>query len=129
MADIIDIEKRLKDEKKKRGELEKVKKVSLLRKFIECTQCMLRCVKCGTQMDLPEAVNRDISIPYRFCPNCQEEYEEYIKRQLGQGNPSYYWCNKQWMDIWRHWIEYQKALQRYKESEEFKRLLRELQTE
>lgn len=129
MADIIDIEGRLKQEKKKRGDLERIKKVSLLRKFIECTQCLLKCAKCGTQMDLPEAVNRDISIPYRFCLNCQEEYEEYLKRQLGQGEPAYYWYNKPWMDIWRQWIEYQKTLQRYKESEEFKRLVRELQAD
>lgn len=129
MADIIDIEERLKHEKKKKDEIERIKKVSLLKKFIECTQCMLKCAKCGVQMDLPEAVNRDISIPFRFCSNCQEEYEEYIKRQLGQGTPSYYWYNEKWMDIWRHWIEYQNAVLGYKETEEFKRLLRELQVD
>lgn len=129
MAEIIDIEKRLKHEKKKKEEIERIKKVSLIRKFIECTQCMLKCAKCGAQMDLPEAINRDISIPYRFCLNCQEEYEEYIKRQLGQGDPSYYWYNKEWMNIWQCWIKYQKALQGYKESGEFKRLLRQLQVD
>lgn len=129
MADIIDIEGRLKDEKRKKEQIERVKKVSLLRKFIECTQCLLKCSKCGIQMDLPEAVNRDISIPYRFCLNCQEEYEEYLKRQLGQGDPAHYWYNDQWMNIWRQWIEYQKALEKYKESAEFKRLIRELQAD
>ncbi len=129
MAHVIDIEGRLKREKKKKEEIERIKKVSLLRKFIECTQCMLKCAKCGAQMDLPEAVNRDVSIPYRFCLNCQEEYEEYLKRQLGQGNNSYYWYNDEWVEIWRHWIAYQKALQEYKESEEFRRLLKELQPE
>lgn len=129
MARVIDIEGKLKQKKGQKSEIERLKKITLVKKFIECTQCMLKCSKCGTQMELPEAVNRNTSIPFRFCLNCQEEYEEYIKSQLGQGNPSFYWYNQEWRDIWRNWIEYQKALQSYKDSEEFKRLIKELQAE
>lgn len=129
MSNVIEIENRLRSARRQKEEAERLKKISVVRKFMECTQCMLKCSKCGAQMDLPEAVNRDTSTPYRFCLNCQEEYEEYMKHQLGQANDTLYWYNREWQDIWRNWIEYQKALQNYKDSPEFKKLLRELQSD
>ncbi len=126
MSKVIDIEDRLKLEQKKRAKVAKTKKVEAVRKIMQCTRCLARCMKCGIQFDTKEMYQR-FKGPYRLCASCQEEYEEFLRRKEGGGESQYFWHNKQWLTMWQVWLDYQQAIKEYGESPEFIELLREVE--
>jgi hypothetical protein len=40
-------------------------------------------------------------------------------------NSEIYWHNKEWMRLWSAWIEYRKAITKFRDSNEFRRLIKE----
>ncbi|HIC90945.1 MAG TPA: hypothetical protein EYP21_02565 [Syntrophaceae bacterium] len=66
-------------------------------------------------------------LPFRLCEDCEEEYKEYQARLDGKKAGPFYWRNKEWMAIWKSWIDYQESLRQYRESKEFVMLLNELE--
>ncbi|MBM4295693.1 MAG: hypothetical protein FJ126_12435 [Deltaproteobacteria bacterium] len=126
MSKIIDIEDRLKLEQKKRAKVDKAKKAEVVRKILQCTRCLARCLKCGVQFDTHEMYKR-YKGPFRFCQSCQEEYDEFLRvRDAGQES-SLYWYNKEWQRLWQAWLDYQQAVKDYGESPEFLDLVREVE--
>lgn len=121
MADVIEI----KEIKKKKTDSEKIKKIISVRKILQCTMCTLKCAKCGMQVDMSDTHLR--KLPFRLCEDCQEEYKEYQARLDGGKVGPFYWRNKEWMAIWKAWIDYQESLRQYRESKEFIILLNELE--
>jgi hypothetical protein len=121
VAEVIE----LKDLIKKKIDSESVEKIASVKKILQCTMCMLKCTKCGTQTDVSEPSSDEL--PFRLCPDCKEEYQEYRARLTGNETSSRYWHNREWMAVWDAWIRYQESLKRYTESKEFLMLLEELQ--
>jgi len=126
MTKVIDIEDRLRLEKKKKTKVEKAKKMEAVRKIIQCTRCLARCARCGIQFDTQEMYKRHKG-PYRFCPGCQEEYEGYMRYKESGDESLFYWHNREWRALWQSWLDYQQALRAYGESPEFIDLLREVE--
>ena len=129
MADIITIDDKLQLSKNKKNELERKRKIQTVQKMFQCTRCASKCEKCGTQLGMDHHCQkeyRDLRVPYRFCDACSEEYIEYIQRLQGKGNPSRYWHNDAWLEVWGKWIEYQNTIESYLKSKEFVQLLHEL---
>jgi hypothetical protein len=126
MSKIIDIEKRLRLEQKKKLKVDKAKKLEAVRKIIQCTRCLARCAKCGMQFDTQEMYKRHKG-PYRFCASCQEEYDEFLRLKEQGGESPYYWHNQEWQAVWQCWLKYQQALKEYGESVEFIELIREVE--
>ncbi len=56
--------------------MDRAKKMEAVRKVVQCTRCLARCAKCGVQFETHEMYKRQKG-PYRFCPFCQEEYEDF----------------------------------------------------
>lgn len=129
MANIISFDDKLRLDKEKKAALIRKRKISAVRKVFQCTRCAFKCAKCGTQISLAkdgrESDNRDLSVPYRFCESCLEEYIDYTKRLKGGGDPDCYWRNEVWLEVWKRWIDCQDAIDRYLRSKEFLQLLRE----
>ena len=126
MSKVIDIEDRLKLEKKKKAKVEKAKKMEVVRKVIQCTRCLARCAKCGVQFETQEMYKRH-KAPFRFCASCLEEYEDFQRvKEKGEESP-YYWHNREWVAMWQAWIDYQQTLKEYGESPEFIDLVREVE--
>jgi CRISPR/Cas system-associated protein Cas10 (large subunit of type III CRISPR-Cas system) len=126
MSKVIDIENRLRLEKKKKAKVDRAKKMEAVRKNVQCTRCLARCAKCGVQFETHEMYKRHKG-PYRFCPFCQEEYEDFQAiTQEGKESP-YYWHNKEWVALWQTWVDYQLAMKVYGESQEFIDLVREVE--
>jgi Pyruvate/2-oxoacid:ferredoxin oxidoreductase delta subunit len=125
MSNVIDIEKRLQLEQKKKAKVDKGKKLEYIRKFLQCKRCLARCSMCGVQFDPQEMYKRQQS-SYRFCSGCQEEYEEFLRVKEKGEDTTYYWHNEEWLAIWENWLNYQESLQKYTESTEFIELLREV---
>ncbi|MGD2272161.1 MAG: hypothetical protein PVI06_17295 [Desulfobacterales bacterium] len=130
MADIISINGKLALTKQKKATLIKRRKIQAVQKVFQCTQCAYKCEKCGTQIGNDPAaqkeIPRDIRVPYRLCESCAEEYIDYIERHKGGGDPDCYWHNEAWLALWKSWIDYQGAVDRYLKSKEFTQLIQEL---
>jgi hypothetical protein len=129
VADVISINDKLNLAEEKKTEIVRKQKILAAQKVFHCTHCASKCAKCGTQITLDQlAKEKDDTwrIPYRFCSSCSEEYINYIEQLKGGGNPEYYWQNDAWRDLWKKWIEYQGAVDRYLKSKEFIQLLHEL---
>ncbi len=125
MSNVIDIEKRLQQEQKKKVKVDKAKKLEYIRKFLQCKRCLARCSMCGVQFD-PQDMYKRHHGSYRFCSGCQEEYEEFLRVKEKGEDTTVYWHNDEWLAIWENWIKYQESLQKYTESSEFIELLREV---
>jgi hypothetical protein len=125
MAEIIDLDQKKKQESVKREQDERAKRMELILQMFQCTVCTKKCMKCGSQLEGDVHPQPSRSIPYRFCQSCREEYEEFLERLQGRGNPNHYWYNQEWMEIWKAWMNYQEALKRYELSEGFRHLLDE----
>ncbi len=125
MSNIIDLEKRLQKEQKKKAKVDKAKKLEFIRKFLQCKRCLARCSMCGVQFD-PQEMYKRFQGPYRFCTTCQEEYDEYLRVKESGAETTAYYHNQEWLDIWDYWLKYQEALRHYTESPEFIELLREV---
>ena len=128
MADVIEFGKKAQGLKELQDTSLRQRKIEALRKIFQCTRCMLKCAKCGVQLESEKLEATRYVSPYPFCLNCQEEYEEYRERIEGvQRNPKYYWHNETWMRVWEMWLEHQKLLDNYRKSKEFLQLLEEVE--
>jgi hypothetical protein len=127
MPKIIDIEERLRLEQKKKLKVDKAKKLEVVRKILQCTRCLSRCVKCGLHFETQQMYKRYRE--FRFCESCQEEYEEFQRLEQAGTEPRHYWHNRQWRQTWQTWLAYQQALKDYGESPEFLDLVREVESE
>jgi hypothetical protein len=128
MAEIIEFGKKAKDLKSMRDTDLRDRKIEALKKIFQCTRCMMKCAKCGTQLDMQGNEAARFATPYPFCKNCHSEYEEYRERVRDRNaGPRYYWHNDAWMKVWESWLENQKWLDDYRQSKEFLQLLGEVE--
>jgi len=125
MSKVIDLEKRLQQEQKKKVKVEKAKKLEFIRKFLQCKRCLARCSMCGMQFD-PQEMYKRYHGPYRFCSSCQDEYDEYVRVKESGEETTIYYHNQEWLTLWENWLKYQESLKKYTESPEFIELLREV---
>jgi len=127
MAEIIEFGKKVQDLKSIKDTGLRQRKIEALRKIFQCTRCMMKCAKCGTQLDTEGNESHKYATPYAFCRNCHEEYEEYRGKLEGKATSRYYWHNDQWMKVWESWLDHQKWLDQYRQSKEFLQLLEEVE--
>jgi hypothetical protein len=128
MAEILEFDKKCQDLKSSRDTVLRQRKIEALRKIFQCTRCMLKCAKCGTQLETEMQESFRYTTPYTFCRNCHDEYQEYRERiQKNQASSKYYWHNDTWMKVWESWLEHQRWLDQYRQSKEFLQLLQEVE--
>lgn len=125
MGNIVKFDECMEAEKKKR-KVEKIKKLTAIKKIFECTKCALKCTRCGTQVAVSQSSSYSREVPYRFCMSCEDEFRDFLDKKRGTDRKELYWHNREWMATWEAWTEYQKAIKRYENSNEFKQLLNEL---
>lgn len=125
MVRIVKFDQCMEAERKKR-QLERIKKLTAVKKILECTKCALKCTRCGTQVAVSQSSSFSRDVPYRFCASCGDEYRDFLDRKRGRDRKELYWHNREWMTTWETWIEYQRAMRKYENSNEFKQLLYEL---
>ena len=129
VADVISINDKLQLAEEKKTEIIHKQKILAVQKVFHCTHCASKCAKCGTQITMDQRYKEKdfkLRVPYRFCESCSEEYINYIEYLQGGRDPEYYWQNEAWLNLWKKWIDYQSAIDRYIKSKEFIQLLHEL---
>ncbi len=128
MADIIEFGRKAEDLKSERENTIRQRKIEALRKIFQCTRCIVKCSKCGAQVEPQGDACNKFAVPYTFCKSCQDEYQEYRNRTDGHPPDALcYWHNSSWIQVWETWLEHQKALDRYRQSKEFLQLLDEVE--
>jgi len=124
VAEIIDLEKRRQHSMSGDDRTGRQEKIEVLRRVLHCSRCAMRCARCGVQIEEFGSKTAN-QCPYPLCSGCRQEYEIYLKRSDGKPTSGNYWYNDAWMAVWRTWLEHQQALDRYRSSEEFLKLLEE----
>lgn len=127
MADIIELEKRRQQQQSEKADELHEEKIDVLMKILQCARCQLKCSRCGTQIE-ESGETQHSKLPYPFCSGCGEEYEVYLKLSRGELTAGGYWHNEEWMDLWRTWVKHQQALDHYRNSKEFIKLLQEFES-
>jgi len=125
MATVIEIEDK-KKRKMKAIDQDRATKASALLKVFECASCYLKCARCGVHLKLNQTQHTASKTPYRFCSTCSEEFAEFQSRMDGDRDKDLYWYNDEWLDMWKAWTGYQKAIKRFLNSKEVIRLRYEL---
>jgi len=92
--------------------------IDALRWLISCTACKSKCAMCAK----PFTENPGFSVmagnlKFSLCENCNTEYESY-QASAAHGDERF-WHNREWAVLWSSWIEYQKAVQNFRNSKEF----------
>jgi Pyruvate/2-oxoacid:ferredoxin oxidoreductase delta subunit len=126
VADIIELEKRRQRQQREKTNGLNEEKLEVLKKVLQCTRCQLKCARCGSQIMEVEDTKHS-SLPYPLCAGCGEEYKVYLELAAGKSGGGRYWHNQEWMEIWRTWLQHQKALDQYRDSKEFIKLLHEFE--
>jgi len=128
MADIIEFGKKAEHLKSERETYIRQRKIEALRKIFQCTRCMVKCARCGAQIESQADECSKFAAPYNFCRSCRQEYEEYRARSGGnQADSDCYWHNSAWMRVWETWLQHQKVLDQYRQSKEFLQLMDEVE--
>ncbi len=129
MADIIPLDNKRQSTEDIRTARLKDRKFRALLSVTQHTRKSSRCEKCGSPLNASAEVAEKVDslrVPYRFCQGCSEEYTDYIDRLRGDGNPSHYWQQDEWLQSWSKWIDYQGTVDRYLKSGAFRALLDDL---
>jgi hypothetical protein len=126
VADIIELEKRRQQQQSEKTNGLTEEKLEVLKKVLQCARCQLKCSRCGTQIEQPED-RQHSPLPYPLCSGCVDEYKVYLELTEGASGGKSYWHNQEWIEIWRTWLQHQKALDHYRNSKEFIKLLHEFE--
>jgi len=127
VADIIELEKRRQRQKNEKAVELRDEKIDVLKKILQCARCQLRCSRCGAQIQ-ETGENKHTELPYPLCAGCGDEYGVYVKLRGGELTAGRYWHNSEWIEVWQTWLKHQQALDQYRDSKEFIRLLHELES-
>lgn len=127
MKKIISLEERIED-KRQKERLEQYRgKIETIQKVLQCSSCHLKCAMCGTQIEGPgSGCHGAGNSGLQFCESCREEFQEFLAIKKGQKEPTLFWHNKEWKEMWSAWLDYRKAMNAFLRSAEFKLLLEEL---
>lgn len=128
MAEVIDLNQRHKDSKKRLEDQARQRAASVAG-ALSCGLCPRRCAHCG--MAIEEAVVPPPEAPYPFCGPCLEEYQAY-RRFAAEPEGSAprgeaFWHTPRWAEMWRAWLAHMRACDEFRRSAEFLRLMQEHQ--
>jgi len=128
MTKIVDIHDQL-ERKKKKEHLEKYRgRLDSIQKVIQCSSCHFRCAMCGIQVTSGESEERPPS-GLNLCDDCKAEFEEFVSVTKGKKTPEVFWHNQEWIEVWRAWLNYRKAISAFVASREYHLLLEELNSD
>lgn len=127
MKKILNISDRLED-KKLRHQLQAYRERSeSVQRAVQCSSCHFKCAMCGyhlntTKTSCPTGVG---SPEFNLCENCRSEFEDFLNAVKGKEGSNIFWHNSEWINLWSAWLEYQHAIRKFRDSDEFIKLTRD----
>jgi len=123
MGEIIDLSNK-REQQRQEGTKEKLEAA---RRIFLCSACPSKCAKCGTQLEVHAHTCMASHEEFSFCEACAVDWEIFQKVRRGEPAERQYYHNDEWVTLWEMWLKYQKAMMKYRNSKEFRRLLTELE--
>ncbi|MBW1901918.1 MAG: hypothetical protein JRJ20_09810 [Deltaproteobacteria bacterium] len=127
MDKVFSITDRLRDKKRKEHEETHRQKAATVQRLVQCSSCQLSCAMCGSHLDAPDSSCPPASSysNLNLCECCRAEYNDFLGMSNENKSSEIFWHNKEWMKLWSAWIEYHKAIKKFRNSNEFRRLIKE----
>jgi len=128
LADIIDLNNKLKKQKEEKFRILKTLKMHIIRNLNQCSLCHLKCARCSSNIQGKD-MSFSTSLPFHLCESCCSEYKAYMDFADGRmvTKKNEYWLSDKWMAMWENWLNYQDSIKKYRESKEFLKLLNEIE--
>ena len=127
MDKVLNINDRLQDKKRKRHEELHRQKAEALQRVVQCSSCQLSCAMCDSHFDMPDVVCPPASSypDLNLCESCRAEYNDFLEISKGDKDSDIFWHNEEWVGLWAAWLDYHKAIEKFRTSKEFKQLINE----
>lgn len=123
MEKVLNITDRLEIQKRKREVRRYREKLMAIQRAVQCATCQFKCSMCGRQFREDERAHLLVSGDYNLCKSCGSEFDDFIKITTKQDTERMFWHQEAWLRLWSAWVDYQEALKKFRESQEFKQLL------
>lgn len=128
MKKVVNITDRLTDKRRKQQVQATTDKIETIKKIIFCSLCQLKCAMCANHLG-----DNDSSCPHssslaglNLCEDCSSEFEDFLEMAKGKKGPDTSWHNREWMKLWSTWLDYHRAIKEFRNSTEFKLLIKKL---
>ena len=125
MEKVLSITARIED-KKRRKQIESNRdKFDAVQRILQCGSCRFKCAMCGRHAEKPTSSNSQKTPHSEFslCESCGAEFDDYMKISEKMGTPhDIFWHNREWVEMWSSWVGYQRSLNKFRESFNFKQL-------
>jgi len=125
MAEVIELMPR-KAKERKRLEARAARRAQAVAGALACGICPRRCAYCGMAIE-DQPGGRPEGTPYSLCRDCYEEYQAFLRREQGAGEPEAFWHTEQWAEMWRTWLANMRAKEAFRNSRAFFKLMSHLQ--
>ncbi len=127
MDKILSITEHIKEKERRKHESDHQQRSEVVKRTVQCSSCRLSCAMCGMHLN---AGGECCAAPennqmLNLCENCWSEYSDFLDISTKGGSSKIYWHNKEWIRLWSAWVEYQKAMKAFRNSEEFQKLLKD----
>ena len=125
MNNILNITEHLQEKKRRKREEICRDRLETVRRVVQCAACPFKCAMCGQHLqddDLPcPAISPQSGHP--LCESCHAEYQDFLRESRGgKEADDIVWHNQEWVALWAAWLEFQRALQAFSHSHEFKQI-------
>ena len=126
MNKILSITERLKDKKRKDHEENMRQKAVTVQKMVQCSSCQFSCAMCGSRLDASDLCCPPASFypNVNLCEHCHAEYNDFLEMAKQNRRSNIFWHNEEWMELWSAWVNYHKAIKKFRDSNEFKQLIK-----
>jgi hypothetical protein len=125
---VVDINGRLEDRRRREQTEANRVQMETIHRIVQCAECNLKCAMCGEHSGTAESdCPSDAPQPgFHLCGICRAEYEIFLNLSSGRKKTPVFWRNKEWLALWKTWLEHQRALRDFRNTPEFRRITREL---
>jgi len=125
MEKVLSITSRLHDKKRKAQVEEYRDRFEAIQRVLQCSACQYKCAMCNRHIDRSDPSNPPLSSPAELslCDSCRSEFEAFKEAsRKGESKPDVFWHNKQWVELWTCWINYQRSIDNFRKSFDFNKM-------
>ena len=124
MNNVLNINDRLEEKRQKQQAEVHRHKIEAVQRSIQCSSCHYKCAMCGYHLETADSSCPSELSPsdLNLCKSCRAEFEDFTKILGGKKDSKVFWHNKEWMYLWSAWLDYIKAIKKFRKSKEFKQL-------
>ncbi len=125
MDKILNFTDRLKDKEKRQRKETFRQTAEVVQRTVQCSSCGMSCAMCGVHLEKSGGCGCGSTSNLNLCEFCRAEFSDYLKMSKLETGSEQFWHNKEWMKLWSAWLEYHKAINAFRNSKEFRQLLKE----